>query len=174
MPSLLTKIILFLSSYLPLWVIFEIQFSSKNNKYSAMVAAGFAVLAVICLLGLFFYIHITKTINPVSLKITDLNRRDGEAMSYIVSYLLPFIVLPSSNTEDLIGLWIFIGVLAVLYINSDMIHINPVLNIIGFHVYEVKREDKHICTIISRKKIRVNQEIQVHQIGDDLFIFLNK
>lgn len=171
MPNLLTKLTLFLSSYLPLWLIFAVQFHAKHHSIVAGIVGGFAVF---CLLGLFGYISKAKAINPVSLKIAGLNRRDGEAMSYIVSYLLPFIALPSSNTGDLISLGIFIVVLAVLYINSDMIHINPVLNLMGWHIYEVEKDSGQICTVISKQKIRVNQEIQVGQIGDDLFIFFSK
>jgi len=171
MPNLLTKLILFLSSYLPLWLIFAVQFSAKNNMVGVWIAGGFAGL---CLLGLFGYISKAKTINPVPLKIAGLNRRDGEAMSYIVSYLLPFIALPSSNASDLISLGIFIGVLAVLYVNSDMIHINPVLNLMSWHIYEVEKDSGQICTVISKQKIRINQEIQTGQIGDDLFIYFTK
>ena len=170
MPNLLTKLILFLSSYLPLWLIFAVQFYAKANQVGAWVAGGIALL---CLLGLLGYIRFARTINPVPLKIAGLNRRDGEAMSYIVSYLLPFIALPSSNTGDLISLGIFIGVLAVLYVNSDMIHINPVLNLIGWHIYEVEKDSGHVCTVISKLKIRVSQDIQAGQIGDDLFIYFN-
>ncbi len=171
MPNLLTKLTLFLSSYLPLWLIFAVQFHAKHHSIGAGIAGGFAIL---CLLGLFGYISKAKAINPVSLKIACLNRRDGEAMSYIVSYLLPFIALPSSNTGDLISLGIFIVVLALLYINSDMIHINPILNLMGWHIYEIKKDSGQFCTVISKQKIRVNQEIQVGQIGDDLFIFFTK
>ena len=171
MPNLLTKLILFLSSYLPLWLIFVVQFLARNNSVGAVITGGFVAL---CLFGLLGYINKVKTINPISLKIEGLNRRDGEAISYIVSYLLPFIALPSSNIGDLISIGIFIVVLAVLYINSDMIHINPVLNLIGWHIYEFGKDNGQICIVISKQKIRVNQEIQVNQIGDDLFIFFNK
>jgi len=171
MPNLLTKLILFLSSYLPLWLIFAVQFYAKANKPVAWIAFS---AALVCLIGLLGYLHFAKNINPVPLKIAGLNRRDGEAMSYIVSYLLPFIALPSSNTGDLISLGIFIGVLAVLYVNSDMIHINPVLNLMGWHIYEVEKDSGQICTVILKQKLRVSQEIQAGQIGDDLFIIFNK
>ncbi len=95
-------------------------------------------------------------------------------MSYIVSYLLPFIALPSCDSGDVISLAIFIGVLAVLYINSDMIHINPVLNLMGYHIYGVEKTDGHACTVIVRKKIRIKTEYLLLQIGDDLFINFEK
>ena len=170
MPNLLTKLVLFLSSYLPLWFIFAVQFYAKANKTGAWIVGG---AAFVCLIGLFGYLRYAKNINPVPLKIDRLNRRDGEAMSYIVSYILPFIALPSSKTGDLISLGIFIAVLSVLYVNSDMIHINPVLNLIGWHIYEVEKESGQICTVISKKRLRVSQKIQAGQIGDDVFINFN-
>lgn len=171
MPNLPTKIVLFFSSYLPLWLIFAVQLYAKDKWFGMWIIGGFVGFIF---LVVFMYVRQVKTINPVLLKITGVKRRDGEAASYMVSYLLPFIALPSKNVGDIIGLGIFIFVLAVLYVNSDMIHINPVLNLMGWHIYEVEKENGRICTVISKQKICIKQEIQAVQIGDDLFAFFKK
>lgn len=171
MPSLLTKIILFLSSYLPLWLIFAIQLHAKGNTTSAIVLAILSALFFLALVG---YLKLAERLNPLPIKVARLNRQDGEAMSYIVTYLLPFIAMPSSKSSDLISLAIFIGVLAVLYVNSEMIHINPVLNLMRHHIYEVEKPDGHTCTVISKKKLRNNTAYSFHQIGDELFINFEK
>lgn len=167
MPSLVTKIILFFSSYLPLWLIFAVQFYTKNNKTGAIVSVS---IALMCMTGLSVYLRYSKRLNPVPLKIIRLNRKDGEAMSYIVSYLLPFVALPSGTVGDLVSLALFICVLAVLYVNSDMIHINPVLNLMGWHLYEIEKESGTICMVMSKNKLRNNTEIEAGQIGEDLFV----
>jgi hypothetical protein len=167
MPSLFTKLILFLSSYLPLWLIFVIQFYSKQNNIGVVISV---ILGAISILGLYVYLNLVRKLNKLQITVSLINRRDGEAMSYIVSYLLPFMALPSSNLGDFVSLGIFLIVLAVIYVNSDMLHINPVLNLMGWHIYEITKESGQICLLISRKKVKKGNCLDVAQIGDELYI----
>lgn len=171
MPNLLTKLILFASSYLPLWIIFAVQLYTRQNVIGMYITLGFTIL---CFSGLLLFLRIVRGINPLTFKIATLHRRDGEAMSYIVTYLLPFIALPSCKIGDLLSLGIFLVVLAVLYVNSDMIHINPVLNLLGWHVYEIEDEKGHIYTFLSKRRFMRNEEIDAVRIGEDLFVFTNR
>ncbi|MCB9365895.1 MAG: hypothetical protein H6508_01715 [Calditrichaeota bacterium] len=168
MPNLFTKLILFASSYLPLWIIFAIQLLARQNRIGAYIAVGFAAF---CFLGLMVFLKIVQGINPLTLKVASIQRRDGEAMSYIVTYLLPFIALPSCEIGDLLSLGIFLVVLAVLYVNSDMIHINPVLNLLGWHVYEIEDDKGHVFTILSKSRLKRGTEIGAIRIGEDMYVF---
>jgi hypothetical protein len=90
----------------------------------------------------------------MSIEVVQVRRRDGEAMSYIVTYLLPFLAVPFGNFEQAVSMGIFFLVLAVLYVNSDMIHINPMLNLLGFHIYEIELKNGEIHSIITRRRVR--------------------
>ncbi len=57
--------------------------------------------------------------------------RDGDVMSYIVTYLLPFLAVKLNDPTDLISIGIVFIVIGLLYVNSNMIHTNPVINIGG-------------------------------------------
>src|SRR6266403_1444006 len=137
MPSILTRLLLFVSSYFPLAAIFFVLFL-KNHPLSAI-----AVLAVgtLGLIGLAIYLRVVNRLSAISVKIKDVQRRDAESMSYIVSYVIPFLAVPFNGFEQGIALGIFFAVLAILYVNSNMIHINPMLNLGRYHRIEKLRKE---------------------------------
>lgn len=166
MPSLFSKLVLFLSSYLALWLIFFIQFFFSNNLIGCIIAIVFIVLSS---LSLFIYPKLLQTFNPISVEIVRVNRRDGEAMSYIISYLIPFIALPSAKISDFISLCVIFLVLGILYINSEMIHINPTLNLLGWHIFEVTDANDITITIIAKTKLKNKTALDAIQIGDNIY-----
>ncbi|HFD87403.1 MAG TPA: hypothetical protein ENJ35_06990 [Gammaproteobacteria bacterium] len=95
-------------------------------------------------------------------------------MSYIVTYLLPFIALPSGDLASGISLGIFLIVLAILYVNSDMLHINPMLNLAGWHIYEVTLEKGEIFTLIAKVRVRKDMDLKVTQMGDWIYLEAGK
>lgn len=63
---------------------------------------------------------------------------DGEILSYIFTYILPFLGFPSDKQLP-ISLFLLI-IIGILYIKSDMIGINPILSLCGFHILKVELE----------------------------------
>jgi len=167
MPSLLIRLLLCVSSYFPLAVIFAVQFFFKGRCW---LVAAVLIAGVIGLLAMLVYLKTARRLTPMTVSIESVNRRDGEAMSYIVSYLLPFIALPSGGVANGISLGVFLLVLGVLYVNSDMIHINPMLNLFGWHVYDVTLGNGETRALISRRRSRKGRGAKVIQMGDDIFL----
>ena len=127
-------------------------------------------IGVIGLIGIIVYLGFAHRLNTMKVKVESVLRRDGEAMSYIVTYLLPFIALPSGNAASCISLGVFLAVLVVLYMNSDMMHINPMLNLIGYHIYEITLQDGETRALISRRRARKGREANVIHMSDDIFL----
>src|ERR1043166_4789541 len=122
MPSLFIRLLLCLSSYFPLTVIFAVQFFSKGRYVAAIVSLSAGIFGLV---GLSIYLRLARRLSALAVHVDSVSRQDAEAMSYIVTYLLPFIALPSGSMADGICLGIFLAVIAVLYVHSDMLHINP-------------------------------------------------
>src|ERR1043166_207865 len=125
MPTIVTRLLLFLSSYFPLTGIFFFLLFKEHPK----IAIGIMTVGAIGLGGMAVFLRAVQHLGGVKIKIVELQRRDGEAMSYIVTYVIPFIAIPYSGVEQGISLFIFFVVLAILYVNSNMVHINPMLNL---------------------------------------------
>jgi hypothetical protein len=90
MGRLWIRILLFLSSYFPLAVIFFFLYLRRSHAF----AYGSLALGSVGLVGLVGYLLLASRLSPVPLKAVAVQRRDGEAMSYIVTYVIPFLALP--------------------------------------------------------------------------------
>lgn len=166
MPSTLTRLLLFFSSYFPLAVIFAIIYYNKNRWLALVVLlAGF-----VGLLATLIYLRYASTLSAVRVKVKGHQRKDGEAMSYILTYLVPFVVLPSAEWAQVVSLAIFFSVLALLYVNTSMIHVNPMLNIFGYRIYELSMDDGAIHALITRRRVLRGAEIKVIEIDEDIYL----
>lgn len=161
MLGIITRILLFISSYIPLFIIFVLQYYGKyGNITLAPLILGF--LAIIFLLS---YVENTET-RPLSIeKVTS---KDADVMSYIVTYIFPFLSIDLSNSMSLLSLGIFFFVLGVLYISSNMLYINPTLNLLGYHIFEIEDEDSVQIVICRRSKLKSGDNLNIVMIGNDL------
>ena len=167
MPSLFVRCLLFISSYFPLTLIFGILLWEKHVLLALIILfigiSGFVILLV------YFYL-----IAPRRAKfhetVTELDRHDGDVLSYVASYLVPFVSLDLTGTQ----LWavvVFLAVLLIIYVNSNMIYINPMLNILGFHLYEVKiAKNETAFYLLTRQRVGLRSVIHVARIGDTTFL----
>jgi hypothetical protein len=166
MPSALTRFLLFLSSYFPLALIFFLLFFNQRP----WLAASILFVGTVGLLGMAVYLRYAQRIGAFKVNLAGIQRRDGDAMSYIVSYVIPFMSVPFSGWEQGVALSIFFVVLGILYVNSNMIHINPMLNLGGYHLYEVTLEDGGVHSLISHRRVARGQPLAVIKIGEDILL----
>jgi len=169
MPNIPTRLILFLSSYAPLFLIIAMRGWSKSHY----LALGAAVVAVLSVVVLFVFLRIVQKMAVDTISVNSVVSRDGDAMSYIVTYLLPFLAVKLNDVMDAGSLGIVLLVIAILYVNSNMIYTNPVLNIAGYHIFEIHDADgKTTALICKRAYIRTGAEIDVISVGD--YVLLEK
>jgi hypothetical protein len=169
MPNVPTRLILFLSSYSPLFLIIAMRGWDKSRY----LAIGVAVVAVLSVVVLFIFLGIAQKLAADKISVGSVASRDGDAMSYIVTYFLPFLAVKLNDVVDAGSLGIVLLVIAVLYVNSNMIYTNPVLNIAGYHIFEVHDADgKTTALVCKRTYIRTGSEINVISVGD--YVLLEK
>jgi len=166
MPTWLTRVLLFLSSYLPLTIIFFVLYSDKQFWLGLSALS----LGLIGFLGLLVLLRWERDFSPIQVKVHSVQRKDGEAMSYIVTYFIPFLAIPFSDWQQAVALSTFLIVLGILYINSNMIHINPMLNLMGYHIYELTLEDGDKRSLVTKRRIRQNAQLSVIVLGEEILM----
>ena len=175
MPGLPIRCLLFISSYFPLALIFCIFLLDKQHPWSIgdHPAALIVLLAGITgLLCLYLYFRWIAPRRPhFHERIATLERRDGDIMSYIASYLIPFVTFPLDGWQQIAAITVFLVVLLVIYVNSNMIYINPVLSIIGYHLYNVTLEQNESSFyLISKHRIVRGEMLNIVKIGDSTLL----
>jgi hypothetical protein len=149
-PSVITRILFLLSSYFPLSLIFFVILFPEHH----MVAVSILAVGSIGLIWMLLYLKKAESVSPFQMKIAAFHRRDTEAMPYIVMYIIPFLAIPLHGWKGGIALSIFFVVLGIVYVNSNMIHINPMLSLFGYHLYEVTTEDGGVHSLLAKRSIR--------------------
>jgi hypothetical protein len=134
MPNIPTRLILFHSSYAPLFLIIAMR-GWRESRY---LAVGLAIVAVFSVVVLFIFLRTAQKLSADKVNVASVISRDGDAMSYIVTYLLPFLAVKLNDPTDVLSLGIVLFVIGLLYVNSNMIHTNPVLNVVGYHIFEIE------------------------------------
>lgn len=168
MPTVLIRGMLFLSSYFPLTLIFFFLFVEQHLIWAIVILAlGLSGLIIMIL----YFFQFAPRLGSIQEKVTALQSRDGEVMGYIASYLIPFVAIPFGGWQQGVALLIFVIVLGIVYVNSNMIHINPMLNLMGYHLYEIIVEhSERPHALITHQHIALGDTIHIIDIGDGIFL----
>jgi len=141
--TLFSKLILFLTSYIPLGVIcLIIDFEKITYPFFKHGILSLILLVFIILLPIFLFSLIRhfseKPTGWEKMQIVpgSVENMDKEILSYIFSYILPFLGFPEERRIFVAVFLLF--VIGIIYTRSDMIGINPLLAIFGYHIIKTK------------------------------------
>lgn len=153
---MLRKIILFISSYIPLYLLMIIKniverctdggkFLDIGHKIKNMVlfdeVNDWAILvmgALIIISYLYLMRKIRNTNAEVYYEIKEVSdETSNNYFNYISVYLLSCLGLSLNNIVDIVVFILLMIIVGFIYISNDMIYLNPTLNFMKFKVYNV-------------------------------------
>lgn len=158
---------IFLSSYIPLFVILAVKhYSVKTTVPSSILGVTqipysgvkiplltifWAILCLVsyALLKLVFRVRLTREPSPK--RILTANSRNDAITSYILVYIFPFVVLDYTqmvNWFAFVALFIVIGIIQV---RSSHLYVNPILGLRGYNIYEAETEDERMLLLIDEQ-----------------------
>jgi hypothetical protein len=132
------------SSYAPLFVL--CAFSQKDNivlggerilgfHELSLALLGLAFLGIISAVGIIYF---TKQLPTTSIHTVKANTNNQDTISYLVTYIVPFIGLSFDSRASIVANTLLVIFIGVLYIQSNMIYLNPMLTILGYHLYRIE------------------------------------
>jgi len=114
--------------------------------------------------------------NGYTVKVTKISNRNSEAIGYIATYIVPFLASDFSSDFECVVFVVVMVLIYVIYTNSNMILINPVLNIwyslleIEYKIVGDSSDEAHDALIITdTKDYKENVNYQMYQIGFKLY-----
>jgi len=165
------KILLFLSSYTPLFLILFLKAISQAIEiyqkieqinifeYLASNIILISVISTIILLTIIPNIILVRILNDImsttnskQLRVHSVQKMNHIYMEYLVSYIIPFLSFDFSNIFDVLALMLLLLTICVIYINSDLLYINIIFNIRGYNLYSVTDASNNIIMTLSKKK----------------------
>lgn len=169
---------LFLSSYSPAFLILAV----RSINHSTVLFATSLCVAAISAAAFGLFIWLARKGGPFRARIEDVEPRDGDLAAYVATYLLPFVVVFGATLQDAIALALFLFFIGLLWVNSRMIYLNPLLALIGYHVYVVQMRPVGVgeadilprSFLLSRARdLRVGDEVRPDRIASGVLIDLS-
>jgi hypothetical protein len=130
MPSRKLSTLLFLSSYSPVFVLLALR---AYGRVCAVVVLAL-VLLVLAIAGVALFLSIARRTEAQTMKVLSVQSRDTDLAGYLVAYLLPFVGVLAADWRDVLALALFIVFVGIVYVNSRMIYVNPLLAAFGYHL----------------------------------------
>ena len=174
---------LFIISYAPLYIILFIQninseYLSKeglfigikqifyNNKVAIFLLC-FTVFSI-----LIYYILYKIVIKLAAEKISAKNKiEDNEGhLSYLVTYILPFVGLDFSNWQSIVSSIVLFYVLGSIYIRTNLILTNPTLTLLGFLISKIETSDGKNIFLIHKNIIQKKKEYNCIHLINNIYI----
>lgn len=171
--KLMTRIIMFISSYFPLYIMIIILYYSKilkgleeHNSFIICTVVLIAILVVISIISIFLLKcgRGTKEIDA-----RNLENPDDTVLSYIMTYIIPLITNGDSSKEVyVVNIFLFI-LIGYIYLRLNLIYLNPLWAMFGYVIY--KNANKEIIiTNVSREILRHKENLKGYYISNDIFV----
>lgn len=176
--KIFAKIMLFISAYTPLFLIIIM----KNYPQLADLYVNWAFLEIIILIVialiiiisnlflLFYLFGIVKSRSTRTFEVKSSINKTSDTLNYLLPYIIGLIGFNITLLQDLISLAILLFIVFVVYINSNLILMNPLLNALGFKFYGLELKNGDNIIVITKKDIKNNISINPKRIDKGLYI----
>ena len=187
------KFALFATSYAPLFVLVIIKQVYENRSFLhyggvnteaimcffssffvSLVALGILIFGIIGCLLLFSNLKKKRGDNVT---ITNVSNRNSESIGYVATYIIPLVFQSFSSLYEVLAIIFIFAIIYSIYANSNMLLINPALNLFHYSIFEIqyKYKDKERTGLIIIHNSEVEEEsiVNIYQIGFKLFYASN-
>lgn len=158
------RLLMFLSSYAPLWFILGIRFWNSNFSYVCIS------IGLLSLLFLAFWIIWGYRQNGNDFEIESDEEAGAEAAGYLASYLLPFFNIEAPTTNDLFVYAGFFFTAAMIYVRSNIMRINPSLYVVGFWIVQIVDKTGARRYLITRKPVSRGEIVKAVDMGGGILL----
>ncbi len=169
------KALLFLSSYAPLFALLAFR-TSEDSRRAMWVFAGLSVLGLVCL-----WVVLRTVLSRQQRRVTlvAVDRAGEQTAAYAATYLLPFIAAAFPHWQDWVVFAGFLGVVGLVYVQSEMIYLNPLMALIGYRILRARyqtegaradAEERQIVLISSRDNVRQGDIVAIAMLGSDVAV----
>ena len=164
--TVFAQLLLFLSSYAPLFLVFGLldSFGGGVSTGVCLAAAGLGVASPFLVVGS------SLRVQPQDLKIESVQPRDSDLVGYVATFLVPFAAVSATTGRERAALIVFVVLLAVLYARAQLFYVNPLLGLGGYRLFQVVSPHGASVVLISRRRfVSAGSTISARRLGDYVY-----
>ncbi len=175
------QILLFIISYAPLYIILTIQnindtyyvdgaFIGYNQLYhNNRVSIILLLMTLFSIVTYFVLYRIVLKSSTVKILLKSRIENNEEHLSYLATYILPFVGLSFDSWQTIAASIVLFYVLGIVYIRTNLILTNPTLTLFGFFISNFETNNK-TCFIIHKEKISSGDEVDCVHLINNIYI----
>lgn len=183
--------VLFVTSYIPLFILIAVKQVYENYEFLQwgdfskeaikMFLAKYGIASFLIIISLFgligckiLFLNLQKNVaNGENVTIIKMSNRNSESIGYIATYIIPFMFQGFNTSYEIFAIFFLLFIVYRIYINSNLLLINPVLNF-KYSIFEIEYEEQNKKRreglIITRNtNFEEDSNIKIYPIGFKLF-----
>ncbi len=172
-------VIIFLSAYSPLAIIFAIQdfdFEAYSWEHPYLVSWIFAASLISCII-VWASVKLLKTSSP-PVKVIQVSNRSGELINYSIPYMISFFVMDLGDINMLVSFAFFMCIMFWMTLKTHNIFINPVLAMLGYNLYDVRYElnkkEYENFFLIKGERLSSGEQCRIIEISEQLYLVADR
>jgi hypothetical protein len=134
MPNRRLSALLFLSAYSPVFLLLGLR---AYDRACAIVILSLILLGLAAA-GIVVFLLVAHRSQKQRMTVVTVEQRDGDLAGFLVAYLLPFVGVLASDWRDVLAISLFICFIGLVYVNSRMVYVNPLLALFGYHLILIR------------------------------------
>lgn len=151
---------LLLSSLSPLMAILAARLWNDHR----VAAWALVALAALSVASLVLFLRTRSSLMPQTFVVATAKDESDQIPAYVVTYVLPFVTLQVTQRAELVAYVLLALVLAVLVLQTDLVYVQPLLLMIGWHLYRVEvRHGLQPMTLVSGSRLEAG--VKVSTVG---------
>jgi hypothetical protein len=162
----LAQSMLFLSSFSPLFAVFALL-DSFGEGWPSVACVGLAGVGLVLPI---IVLRAARRIARQALNIESAQVRDGDALAYIATYVVPFAATTATTARARAALGLFVGLIAILYIRSELFYINPLFALAGYRLFQVTTPaGASVVLLTHRRFVSSNTTVEARRLGNYVY-----
>lgn len=169
MLTIISKTILFITSYIPLYIILFVQYCDfKESILKQPLLLTLIVLIILSFMTLIIMLNLIKsqTVRLRTIEIRNVHMAKESNLTYLLSNIIPLIAFDFTNRQQLISFLIIFFVLLMMYVKYNLISYNPTTEFLGYtnYIAEVYNNNKKINEISVLSKVKFSHSYTYYNV----------
>ncbi len=168
MATTLVRTRLFLGAYAPLLFLLSVRFTRPADRWT------FFALSMATFLSLFWLLWTAeRRVEGDPVTIVSVQDIGGEVAGFMATYLLPFLTVPEPTFADFMAYAVFLAIVGVIYVRSDMMQINPTVYLLGRQISAITTSSGS-GFLVAPKRAAPGQTIHKVNLANNVIVALDK
>lgn len=179
MLNIFSKIVMFISSYFPLFLIFLVlDFDVSKDYYFEYwilmwIMLWILIISLVLVWFLVYYVFDNILDFNIQNDIASIENSNHEILAYLFAYVIPFVSMGTEKKIIILSILMFVSF--IVFLKSELIKYNIFLLLIWFDIIKVTLIDNRSIFLIKKtwKDINIWEKIVYWKIANNLY-FLKK